>query len=48
MNIRTKSVEASVSPVESENPNGEFDVILSTAALDRDGEKLFLDEWKTP
>ena len=48
MNIRTKSVEASVSPVESENPNGEFDVILSTAALDRDGEKLFIDEWKTP
>ena len=48
MNVRTKSVEAQVAPVDSENPNGEFDVILSTEALDRDGEKLFLDEWKTP
>jgi len=48
MTIRTKSVEATVSPVDSENPNGEFDVILSTAALDRDGEKLYLEEWKTP
>ena len=48
MTIHTKSVEAAVSPVDSDNPNGEFDVILSTEALDRDGEKLFLDEWKTP
>lgn len=48
MNVHTKSVEASVAPVESENPNGEFDVILSTEALDRDGEKLFIDEWKQP
>lgn len=44
----TKSVEATVSAVESENPNGEFDVILSTEALDRDGEKLYIDEWKQP
>lgn len=48
MNVVTKSVEASVSAVESENPNGEFDVILSTESLDRDGEKLYIDEWKTP
>lgn len=48
MNVVTKSVEAAVSAVESENPNGEFDVILSTEALDRDGEKLYIDEWKTP
>lgn len=48
MNVRTKSVEASVATVESEHPNGEFDVILSTEALDRDGEKLYIDEWKTP
>ena len=48
MNVQTKSVEASVSAVDSENPNGEFDVILSTEALDRDGEKLYIDEWKTP
>ena len=48
MNVDTKSVEASVSAVDSENPNGEFDVILSTAALDRDGEKLYIEEWKQP
>lgn len=48
MNVQTKSVEAAVSAVDSENPNGEFDVILSTEALDRDGEKLYIDEWKTP
>lgn len=48
MNVVTKSVEAAVSSVESENPNGEFDVILSTEALDRDGEKLYIDEWKQP
>lgn len=48
MDVRTKSVEAPVSAVDSENPSGEFDVILSTEALDRDGEKLYLDEWKTP
>ena len=48
MNVDTKSVEASVSAVDSENPNGEFDVILSTEALDRDNEKLYLDEWKQP
>ena len=49
MNVATKSVEAQVSPVESStNPNGEFDVILSTDALDRDGERLHTDEWKQP
>lgn len=48
MNVVTKSVEAQVSAVQSDNPNGEFDVILSTEALDRDGEKLYLDEWKQP
>jgi HK97 family phage prohead protease len=48
MNVVTKSVEATVSAVESDNPHGEFDVILSTDTLDRDGERLYLDEWKTP
>lgn len=48
MNVDTKSVEAAVSAVDSENPNGEFDVILSTEALDRDGENLYISEWKTP
>ena len=49
MDVTTKNVEAQVSPVvDSTHPSGEFDVILSTEALDRDGERLYLDEWKTP
>lgn len=46
MNVIQKS--ASVSTVESENPNGEFEVILSTEAKDRDNENLWADEWKQP
>lgn len=45
--IVTKAT-ATVETVESENPNGEFDVILSTNTLDRDGDELQPDEWKTP
>jgi hypothetical protein len=38
-----------VAPVEdSKSKHGEFDVILSTNALDRDGDELHADEWKTP
>lgn len=48
MNVVTKSVEADIIPVESDVSNGEFEVILSTDALDRDNERLFADEWKTP
>jgi hypothetical protein len=39
---------ATVATVESENPNGEFEVVLSTEALDRDNENLWAQEWKTP
>lgn len=46
MNVVTK--DATVSTVESENPHGEFDVILSTDDLDRDNEQLHADEWKLP
>lgn len=45
--IVTKAT-AAVETVESENPNGQFDVILSTKALDRDGDELNADEWKQP
>ena len=48
MDVITKSVDAAVKPVESEHPNGEFEVILSTEALDRDDENLWADEWKQP
>lgn len=46
MQVITK--DATVTTVESENPNGEFDVILSTDDLDRDNERLHANEWKTP
>jgi hypothetical protein len=45
--IITKAA-ATVTPVESEHPNGEFDVILSTNDLDRDGDNLQPNEWKQP
>jgi hypothetical protein len=48
MDMVTKSVDAAVKPVESEHPNGEFEVILSTEDLDRDNENLYIDEWKQP
>ena len=49
MDVVTKNVEAQVAPVmDSTHPSGEFDVILSTDTLDRDGERLYLDEWKMP
>lgn len=46
MDVTTKA--ADVRPVESDHPHGEFDVILSTRALDRDGDELLPNEWKTP
>lgn len=40
---------ASVAPVaEPASPNGEFDVILSTNAVDRDGDSLEPSVWKQP
>lgn len=48
MEAVTKSVEASVRPVDSENPNGEFVVILSKDNLDRDDENLWAYEWMEP
>jgi hypothetical protein len=39
---------ATVSTVESENPNGEFEVVLSTETLDRDNENLWAQEWRQP
>lgn len=48
MDVVEKSVNATVAPVESEHPSGEFEVILSTDSLDRDDENLWADEWKQP
>lgn len=48
MTVVTKSINAAVTPVDSDADNGEFEVILSTKTKDRDGENLWLDEWKQP
>lgn len=45
--IRSKAL-ATVEPVDSSNPNGEFDVILSTKARDRDGDELLPEQWAQP
>lgn len=36
--MKTKTMRATVKAVDSEDPNGEFEVILSAPTLDRDGE----------
>lgn len=38
--VEFKAVAAEVKAVASDNPNGEFEAILSTDALDRDGESI--------
>jgi hypothetical protein len=48
MDVETKAAVATVEAIDSRDPNGVFDVILSTDALDRDGENLHPDEWKQP
>jgi|SRR5947209_11000337 len=48
MDVVTKSAQAAVAPVDSDRPNGQAEVVLSTEALDRDGEHLWIDEWKQP
>ena len=48
MDVVTKAT-GTVEPVDNPSSrHGEFDVILSTSALDRDGDELHPDEWKTP
>lgn len=48
MAITTKSVEAVIEDVEGSSDPGEFVVVLSTDATDRDGDRLFADEWEQP
>jgi hypothetical protein len=48
MDIQTKSVEATISDVESSSDTGEFEVVLATSDLDRDGDTLKGDEWELP
>jgi HK97 family phage prohead protease len=38
--VEIKALHADVKAVASDNPNGEFEAILSTDALDRDGESI--------
>lgn len=38
--VETKALAAEIKAVESDNPSGEFEAILSTTAQDRDGESI--------
>jgi hypothetical protein len=44
----SKSATASIKALADESPNGAFDLLLSSAALDRDGETLLPDQWHQP
>lgn len=44
MAVQTKRAQATVQP----NEAGEFDMILSNDALDRDGETLLPEDWAQP
>jgi len=45
MRAVTKTVDAAVHPVPSDDPNGEFEVIVSRDNRDRDGDQLWADQW---
>ena len=44
----TKSVAATVRPVESEHPDGEFELVLADGSKDRDGQRLDPRDWLQP
>jgi hypothetical protein len=44
----SKAMTAEIEPVESENPNGEFRLVLSTDRKDRDGDNVWADQWRLP
>ena len=49
MDVKTKEATALVIPVDDDqSQHGEFEVILSTSALDRDGDELDPADWKQP
>lgn len=48
MDVVTKATGTVTTVEDSLSKNGEFDVILSTKALDRDGDQLHPDEWMQP
>lgn len=48
MHIQTKSVQATIEDIESDSGPGEFEVVLATSDLDRDGDTLLGDEWELP
>src|ERR1700677_1177663 len=45
---QNKSMPGTVEPVESEHPNGEFQLVLSNDSTDRDGESLKAADWMLP
>jgi hypothetical protein len=48
MNIKTKTIEATIEDVEGSSGPGEFTVALATPDLDREGDELHGDEWELP
>jgi len=49
MNVVSKAIATiEPAPLDAHDPVGSFHVLLSTAAEDRDGDTLALDEWETP
>jgi hypothetical protein len=46
--MATKRVTAAVSTLDDEDANGSFDIILSTATRDRDGEVVSAKSWALP
>ena len=48
MDIKTKTIEATIEDVEGSSGPGEFTVALATPDLDRDGDELTADGWEMP
>jgi hypothetical protein len=48
MDLRSKRATAAVSTSDDGDANGSFDLLLSSSALDRDGERLLPSEWAQP
>lgn len=48
MSATVTKATAQIHAAEDDSPHGSFEAIISTPALDRDGDRLAPDGWKTP
>jgi hypothetical protein len=46
--MQTKRAQAVVTPSSDDDPSGGFDLVLSTSALDREGESISPSSWAQP